>query len=107
MEDTRSPAPAATAEEAMSSRESSRDTVSLPGDAGASGGAAALGGAMAAAGAEGGREESVRDSEAWTAAVPPVRTLYCSLFIRWFSAVPVQASISCPECTVLSDLTCL
>lgn len=55
------------------SRASSRETRALPGDLGASGGAAPLGGDMAAAGAEGGSEESARESEAWAAAVPPVR----------------------------------
>ncbi|XP_041797503.1 large proline-rich protein BAG6-like isoform X3 [Chelmon rostratus] len=73
--DTFSPAAATTAEEAMSvshdTRASSRETRVLPGDLGASGGAAPLGGDMAAAGAEGGSEESARDSEAWAAAVPP------------------------------------
>lgn len=73
--DTLSPAAATTAEEAMSvshdTRASSRETRVLPGDLGASGGAAPLGGEMAAAGAEGGSEESARESEAWAAAVPP------------------------------------
>ncbi|XP_059195047.1 large proline-rich protein BAG6 isoform X1 [Centropristis striata] len=73
--DTLSPAAATTAEEAMSvsheTRASSRETRALPGDLGASGGAAPLGGDMAAAGAEGGSEESARESEAWAAAVPP------------------------------------
>ncbi|XP_074539611.1 large proline-rich protein BAG6 isoform X2 [Halichoeres trimaculatus] len=73
--DTHSPAAATTAEEAMSvshdTRASSRETRVLPGDLGASGGAAPLGGDMAAAGAEGGSEESARESEAWAAAVPP------------------------------------
>ncbi|KAI3361319.1 hypothetical protein L3Q82_013492, partial [Scortum barcoo] len=73
--DTLSPAAATTAEEAMSvspdTRASSRETRALPGDRGASGGAAPLGGDMAAAGAEGGSEESARESEAWAAAVPP------------------------------------
>ncbi|XP_060905955.1 large proline-rich protein BAG6 [Labrus mixtus] len=73
--DTLSPAAATTAEEAMSvshdTRASSRETRVLPGDLGASGGAAPLGGDMAAAGAEGGSEESPRESEAWAAAVPP------------------------------------
>ncbi len=62
-------------------RAASRDTRVLPGDLGASGGAAPLGGDMAAAGAEGGSEESARESESWAAAVPPVRdpTVYfCS-----------------------------
>lgn len=45
----------------------------LPGDLGATGGAAPLGGDMAAAGAEGGSEDSAGESEAWAAAVPPVR----------------------------------
>lgn len=73
--DTLSPAAATTAEEAMSvshdTRGSSREARVLPGDLGASGGAAPLGGDMAAAGAEGGSEESARESEAWAAAVPP------------------------------------
>ncbi|XP_037641344.1 large proline-rich protein BAG6 isoform X6 [Sebastes umbrosus] len=73
--DTLSPAAATTAEEAMSvshdTRASSRETRVLPGDLGATGGAAPLGGDMAAAGAEGGSEESARESEAWAAAVPP------------------------------------
>ncbi|XP_049438785.1 large proline-rich protein BAG6 isoform X1 [Epinephelus fuscoguttatus] len=73
--DTLSPAAATTAEEAMSvshdTRASPRETRVLPGDLGASGGAAPLGGDMAAAGAEGGSEESARESEAWAAAVPP------------------------------------
>ncbi|XP_039973119.1 large proline-rich protein BAG6 isoform X2 [Xiphias gladius] len=73
--DTLSPAAATTAEEAMSvsheQRAPSRETRVLPGDLGASGGAAPLGGDMAAAGAEGGREESAGESEAWAAAVPP------------------------------------
>ncbi|XP_054476976.1 LOW QUALITY PROTEIN: large proline-rich protein BAG6 [Anoplopoma fimbria] len=73
--DTLSPAAATTAEEAMSvshdTRASSRETRVLPGDLGASGGAAPLGGDMAAAGAEGGSEESARESETWAAAVPP------------------------------------
>ncbi|XP_035528981.1 large proline-rich protein BAG6 isoform X1 [Morone saxatilis] len=73
--DTLSPAAATTAEEAMSvshdTRASSRETRVLPGDLGATGGAAPLGGDMAAAGAEGGNEESPRESEAWAAAVPP------------------------------------
>lgn len=76
--DTLSPAAATTAEEAMSvshdTRGSSREVRVLPGDLGASGGAAPLGGDMAAAGAEGGSEESARESEAWAAAVPPVRS---------------------------------
>ncbi|XP_034384557.1 large proline-rich protein BAG6 isoform X2 [Cyclopterus lumpus] len=75
IEDTLSPAAATTAEEAMSvshdTRASSRETRVLPGDLGASGGAAPLGGDMAAAGAEGGSEESARESETWAAAVPP------------------------------------
>lgn len=75
--DTLSPAAATTAEEAMSvsqeARASSRDARVLPGDLGASGGAVPLGGDMAAVGAEGGREESAGESEAWAAAVPPVR----------------------------------
>uniref|UniRef100_A0A3Q3FN06 BCL2-associated athanogene 6 n=1 Tax=Labrus bergylta TaxID=56723 RepID=A0A3Q3FN06_9LABR len=58
--DTLSPAAATTAEEAMSvshdTRASSRETRVLPGDL---------------AGAEGGSEESPRESEAWAAAVPP------------------------------------
>ncbi|KAF3839519.1 hypothetical protein F7725_018236 [Dissostichus mawsoni] len=73
--DTLSPAAATTAEEAMNvshdTRASSREPRVLPGDLGASGGAAPLGGDMAAAGAEGGSEESARDSEAWAASVPP------------------------------------
>ncbi|XP_032373870.1 large proline-rich protein BAG6 isoform X2 [Etheostoma spectabile] len=73
--DTLSPAAATTAEEAMSvshnMRAPSRETRVLPGDLGASGGAAPLGGDMAAAGAEGGSDESPRESEAWAAAVPP------------------------------------
>ncbi|XP_028435746.1 large proline-rich protein BAG6 isoform X3 [Perca flavescens] len=73
--DTLSPAAATTAEEAMSvshsTRASSREARVLPGDLGASGGAAPLGGDMAAAGAEGGSDESPRESEAWAAAVPP------------------------------------
>ncbi|XP_070767380.1 large proline-rich protein BAG6 isoform X4 [Enoplosus armatus] len=73
--DTLSPAAATTAEEAMSvsldTRASSREPRVLPGDLGASGGAAPLGGDMAAAGAEGGSEESPRETEAWAAAVPP------------------------------------
>jgi len=75
--DTLSPAAATTAEEAMSvshdTAVSSRETRVLPGDLGASGGAAPLGGDMAAAGAEGSSEESAGESEAWAAAVPPVR----------------------------------
>lgn len=75
--DTLSPAAATTAEEAMSvsrdTRASSREARVLPGDLGASGGAAPLGGDMAVAGAEGGSEESARESETWAAAVPPVR----------------------------------
>lgn len=54
-------------------RVSSQEARVLPGDLGASGGAAPLGGDMAAAGAEGGSEESSAESEAWAAAVPPVR----------------------------------
>ncbi|XP_029307186.1 large proline-rich protein BAG6 isoform X2 [Cottoperca gobio] len=73
--DILSPAAATTAEEAMSvshdTRASSQETRVLPGDLGTSGGAAPLGGDMAAAGAEGGSEDSARDSEAWAAAVPP------------------------------------
>ncbi|KAK5892093.1 hypothetical protein CesoFtcFv8_012508 [Champsocephalus esox] len=73
--DTLSPAAATTAEEAMNvshdTRASSREPRVLPGDLGASGGAAPLGGDMAAAGAEGGSEESARESEAWAASVPP------------------------------------
>ncbi|XP_037308831.2 large proline-rich protein BAG6 isoform X2 [Pungitius pungitius] len=73
--DTLSPAAATTAEEAMSvshdTRAPSRETRALPGDLGASGGAAPLGGDMAAAGAEGGSDESARESETWAAAVPP------------------------------------
>ncbi|XP_073340946.1 large proline-rich protein BAG6 isoform X2 [Pagrus major] len=73
--DTLSPAAATTAEEAMSvshdTRASAREPRVLPGDLGSSGGAAPLGGDMAAAGAEGGSEESARESEAWAAAVPP------------------------------------
>ncbi|KAM3614581.1 uncharacterized protein V6R79_016407 [Siganus canaliculatus] len=65
--DTLSPAAATTAEEAMSvshdTRAPSREARVLPGDL--------LGGDMAAAGAEGGSEESTRESEAWAAAVPP------------------------------------
>ncbi|KAJ7985392.1 hypothetical protein DPEC_G00351580 [Dallia pectoralis] len=65
MEDSSSPAPATTAEEAMSgqTREEPRET-------GASGGAAPIGVAMAAAEASG-REESGRETEAWAASVPP------------------------------------
>ncbi|XP_068610999.1 large proline-rich protein BAG6 [Brachionichthys hirsutus] len=73
--DTLSPAAATAAEEAMSvshdTRAPSREARTLPGDLGASGGAAPLGGDMAAAGAEGGSEESGRESETWAAAVPP------------------------------------
>ncbi|KAJ4931057.1 hypothetical protein JOQ06_025356 [Pogonophryne albipinna] len=73
--DTLSPAAATTAEEAMNvshdTRASSREPRVLPADLGASGGAAPLGGDMAAAGAEGGSEESARESEAWAASVPP------------------------------------
>lgn len=54
-------------------RASAREPRVLPGDLGSSGGAAPLGGDMAAAGAEGGSDESPRESEAWAAAVPPVR----------------------------------
>lgn len=71
-----SPAAATTAEEAMSvspePRASSRDVRVVPGDLGG-GGAAALGSEGAAAGAEVGGEESAQESEAWAAAVPPVR----------------------------------
>lgn len=76
-DDTLSPAAATTAEEAMSvshdTRGPLRDARVLPGELGASGGAAPLGGDITAAGAEGGSEESARESEAWAAAVPPVR----------------------------------
>lgn len=69
-----SPAAATTAEEAMSvspePRASSRDVRVVPGDLG---GTAALGSDAAVAGAEGGSEESAQESEAWAAAVPPVR----------------------------------
>ncbi|XP_010888218.1 large proline-rich protein BAG6 isoform X1 [Esox lucius] len=65
MEDSSSPAPATTAEEAMSG-----ETRERPGETGTSGGAAPLAVAMAAAEASG-REESGRETEAWTAAVPP------------------------------------
>uniref|UniRef100_A0A4W5L3N2 BCL2-associated athanogene 6 n=1 Tax=Hucho hucho TaxID=62062 RepID=A0A4W5L3N2_9TELE len=65
MEDTHSPAPATTAEEAMASQE----TRAEPRETGATGGAAPLGGAMAAAEASG-REEPGRETEAWAAAVP-------------------------------------
>lgn len=54
-------------------RAPSRDTRVLPGDLGATGGAVPIGGDRAAAGAEGGSEESAGESEAWAAAVPPVR----------------------------------
>lgn len=64
-----------------STRTSSRETRVLPGDLGATGGAAPLGGDMAAAGAEGGSEDSAGESEAWAAAVPPVRA---PAFIHWF-----------------------
>ena len=75
MEATHSPAPATTAEEAMAS---SQETRAEPRETGATGGAAPLGGAMAAAEASG-REEPGRETEAWTAAVPAVRTLFSSL----------------------------
>uniref|UniRef100_A0A673A040 BCL2-associated athanogene 6 n=1 Tax=Sphaeramia orbicularis TaxID=375764 RepID=A0A673A040_9TELE len=62
-------------QEAMSvsqdTRPSSREPRVLPGDLGASGGAAPLGGDKAAAGAEGGRDDSAGENEAWAAAVPP------------------------------------
>uniref|UniRef100_A0A672ZZM2 BCL2-associated athanogene 6 n=1 Tax=Sphaeramia orbicularis TaxID=375764 RepID=A0A672ZZM2_9TELE len=61
VDDSLSPAAGTTAEEAMV----------LPGDLGASGGAAPLGGDKAAAGAEGGRDDSAGENEAWAAAVPP------------------------------------
>lgn len=74
--DNLSPAAATTAEEAMSvshdTRPSAREIRVLPGDLGATGGAAPLGGGMASARAEGGREETPGESEAWAAAVPPV-----------------------------------
>ncbi|KAM3872901.1 large proline-rich protein BAG6 [Diretmus argenteus] len=88
MDDTHSPAPATTAEEAMSAsretRASSRETRVLPGEIGASGGAAPSGGAVAAPGAEGGSEDAVGDSEAWTAAVPPewVPIIRCDLMTQ-------------------------
>ncbi|CAB1333444.1 unnamed protein product [Coregonus sp. 'balchen'] len=66
MEDTHSPAPATTAEEAMAS---SRETRAEPRETGATGGAAPLGGTMAAAEASG-REEPGGETEAWAAAVP-------------------------------------
>uniref|UniRef100_A0A8C7J5B6 BCL2-associated athanogene 6 n=1 Tax=Oncorhynchus kisutch TaxID=8019 RepID=A0A8C7J5B6_ONCKI len=66
MEDTHSPAPATTAEEAMAS---SQETRAEPRETGATGGSAPLGGAMAAAEASG-REEPGRETEAWAAAVP-------------------------------------
>uniref|UniRef100_A0A4W5N8D9 BCL2-associated athanogene 6 n=1 Tax=Hucho hucho TaxID=62062 RepID=A0A4W5N8D9_9TELE len=66
MEDTHSPVPATTAEEAMAS---SQETRAEPRETGATGGAAPLGGAMAAAEASG-REEPGRETEAWAAAVP-------------------------------------
>ncbi|KAM6967910.1 large proline-rich protein BAG6 isoform 2-T2 [Aplochiton taeniatus] len=68
IEDTRSPAPATTAEEALSS---SRETRASPAERGATGGAAPLVGATPATVAEAGRGESGRDSDAWAAAVPP------------------------------------
>ncbi|XP_030013364.1 large proline-rich protein BAG6 isoform X2 [Sphaeramia orbicularis] len=75
VDDSLSPAAGTTAEEAMSvsqdTRPSSREPRVLPGDLGASGGAAPLGGDKAAAGAEGGRDDSAGENEAWAAAVPP------------------------------------
>lgn len=62
----------------------SRETRALPGDLGASGGAPPLGGDMAAAGAEGGSEEAARESEAWAAAVPPVRPLHRPQLVHFF-----------------------
>lgn len=69
MEDSHSPVPATTAEEAMSS---SWETRAPQRESGATEGSVPLRGAMAAGAAEGGvKEEPARDSEAWTAAVPP------------------------------------
>lgn len=91
MEETHSPAPATTAEEAMSAPREMRtlplETRVLAGEQGASGGAAPVGGVVA--GARGRKGESVAESEAWAAAVPPVRTSVCwkSCFQEGFGLV--------------------
>lgn len=63
-------------------RARSQETQILHGVLGTSGGAAPLGD-MTAAGAEGGSEDSAGQSEAWAAAVPPVRSSkqYCFLLL--------------------------
>lgn len=75
-------------------RASSREARVLPGELGASGGAAPLGGDMAAAGAEGVSEESARESEAWAAAVPPVRASF-NFFIFTLFCCPTS-HLQCP-----------
>ncbi|XP_056141602.1 large proline-rich protein BAG6 isoform X2 [Lampris incognitus] len=80
IEDILSPAAATTAEEAVSGemQASSVETRTLSGDTGASGGAPPLGGA------EGGREESAGNMEAWAAAVPTewVPIIRCDLITQ-------------------------
>lgn len=66
MEDTLSPTPATTAEEAMASSRDTADKASVSGEAG---GASAGAVAMATAG----REEPGEEAEPWAATVPPVR----------------------------------
>lgn len=98
MEDTHSPVPATTAEEAMVSSRQARAS-SL--ETGVSGGAVPLGGAMAAAEADG-REESGRDSEAWAAAVPPVRTLVMmSLPLQSLYSLSTSSCFSCSVVTFI------
>lgn len=67
-------------------RARSQETQILHGVLGTSGGAAPLGD-MTAAGAEGGSEDSAGQSEAWAAAVPPVRSSkqYRFLLLFFFS----------------------
>lgn len=79
---------------AHDARASSLETRVLPGDLGASGGAAPLGGDMAAAGAEGGSEESARESEAWAAAVPPVRAPHSLFTFSSFLFCPGKFSVA-------------
>ncbi|XP_048848542.1 large proline-rich protein BAG6 isoform X2 [Brienomyrus brachyistius] len=70
VEDTLSPTPATTAEEAMASSRETADKAAASGDAGGASAGATLG-AGAAAIATSGREEPGGEAEPWAAAVPP------------------------------------
>lgn len=86
---------------------SSQETRAESRETGATGGAAPLGGAMAAAEASR-REEPGRETEAWAAAVPAVRTLFSSLpllvqsFSRPFYLLCHSLSSTLSPCFLLS-----